>query len=143
MEEEMGRRKFLNLLLGISFIAFFATLITGAIRYLYPVEKGETTPKEEIIAKTSELPVWSGKLFRVAGKPGILIHMPSGFVAYSAICTHLGCTVFWDSASKLIRCPCHGGVFDPADGSVVTGPPPSPLPRIDIEIRGEDIIARG
>jgi Rieske Fe-S protein len=57
--------------------------------------------------------------------------------ALSATCTHLGCQVRWDAESKRFRCPCHGGVYDPA-GKVVQGPPPRPLDSIDARIDGPD-----
>lgn len=53
--------------------------------------------------------------------------------AMSATCTHLGCQVRWDGESKHFRCPCHGGVFDPA-GNVVSGPPPRPLTELEARI---------
>ena len=57
--------------------------------------------------------------------------------ALSATCTHLGCQVRWDGDDKKFRCPCHGGVYA-ADGTVVDGPPPRPLDRIDARIDPED-----
>jgi Rieske Fe-S protein len=59
-----------------------------------------------------------------------LIKSESGDVrALSSTCTHLGCRVSYDAQSKLIKCPCHGGVFTP-DGRNVAGPPPRPLPEV-------------
>lgn len=67
-----------------------------------------------------------------------------GFVAYSAICTHLGCTVLAELQGGGIFCPCHGGVFDPRRGAiVVSGPPPRPLPQLPIRIdeQGRIVVA--
>ena len=50
----------------------------------------------------------------------------STFKAFSAICTHQGCTVAYNKAGLDIMCPCHGGIYD-LNGNVVSGPPPSPL----------------
>lgn len=47
-------------------------------------------------------------------------------IAFSAVCTHLGCIVTWDEDKGLFRCPCHDGRFD-VDGRVLGGPPPGPL----------------
>ena len=49
---------------------------------------------------------------------------------FSATCTHLGCSVNWEGESSEFVCPCHGGRYA-ADGSVVAGPPPESLPRME------------
>lgn len=61
-----------------------------------------------------------------------------GFVAYSAICTHLGCTVLSQLRSSAIFCPCHAGVYDPRRGAiVVSGPPPRPLPQLPLRFNAK------
>jgi Rieske Fe-S protein len=64
-----------------------------------------------------------------------------GLAALSSTCTHLGCSVRWDAASRLFRCPCHGGTYRP-DGTVAGGPPPAPLARLPIEIRAGRVWVR-
>lgn len=49
---------------------------------------------------------------------------------FSATCTHLGCAVNWEGDSSEFVCPCHGGRYA-ADGTVVAGPPPASLPRLE------------
>lgn len=49
-----------------------------------------------------------------------------GVRALSAVCTHLGCLVGWNAASRTFECPCHGGSYD-SRGAVVAGPPPRAL----------------
>ncbi|HYW69186.1 MAG TPA: ubiquinol-cytochrome c reductase iron-sulfur subunit [bacterium] len=67
-----------------------------------------------------------------------------GFVAYSAICTHLGCTVNWEPDAGDVGfphdlCPCHVGEYDPYKGAeVVGGPPPRPTPQIGVEVNDEN-----
>ncbi|HET9384095.1 MAG TPA: Rieske (2Fe-2S) protein [Gemmatimonadales bacterium] len=58
--------------------------------------------------------------------------------ALDPTCTHLGCRVSWDDASKELRCPCHGGAYDHM-GIVKSGPPPEPLPRLATRIEGNRI----
>jgi len=69
----------------------------------------------------------------------LLFYRPPGAppVAFSAICTHAGCTVSrWDAAAFLMLCPCHSSEFDPArDGAVKQGPAPRPLPSLPLRVR--------
>lgn len=76
---------------------------------------------------------------RIRGKPIAVLVSESGPIVVSAACTHLGCTVIWDPAGSVFRCPCHGAIFDAA-GSVVSGPVNVPLKRIPFEISGNMII---
>jgi nitrite reductase/ring-hydroxylating ferredoxin subunit len=91
------------------------------------------------IAKTSEVPAGSAVKFKDSGKPALLVHLKSGdFVAYSAVCTHQGCTVAYKNDQ--LACPCHGSVFDPTNGAqVVNGPAQRPLPEIPVEVRGGEV----
>lgn len=61
--------------------------------------------------------------------------------ALSSTCTHLGCRVSWDATAKLLKCPCHGGVFD-RSGAVKAGPPPAPLPRIATRLDGKQVMVQ-
>ncbi len=65
------------------------------------------------------------------------------FVAYSQKCTHLSCAVYYSKNNNRLECPCHEGYFSIEDGRVLQGPPPRPLPRIQIERRGDQLIATG
>jgi thiosulfate dehydrogenase [quinone] large subunit len=69
------------------------------------------------------------------GSPAWVVHTTgSTFVAFSAICTHAGCTVQYDASNVQFACPCHGGVFDARTGQVLQGPPPAPLPSIPVHV---------
>ena len=93
-----------------------------------------------VIAAESDVAPGSAVTFKNAGSPAVLVHLDSGdFVAYSAICTHQGCTVAYKNGQ--LACPCHGSVFDPADGAaVVAGPAPKPLPEIPVKVQGGDVV---
>jgi cytochrome b6-f complex iron-sulfur subunit len=95
---------------------------------------------EQAIASTSEVAPGSAVKFKDSGSPAVLVHLQSGdFVAYSAVCTHQGCTVAYKNSQ--LACPCHGSVFDPANGAqVVAGPAPRPLPEIPVEVRGGEVL---
>jgi Rieske Fe-S protein len=89
------------------------------------------------LAKTSDIPVGGGKIF--ADQKVVVTQPQKGtFKAFSAVCTHRGCTV--DSlAGGTINCPCHGSKYKIADASVVAGPAPSPLPPKKITVEGDEI----
>jgi Rieske Fe-S protein len=61
------------------------------------------------------------------------------FAAFTAVCTHQGCTVSTVSDGT-INCPCHGSKFSITNGSVVGGPAPSPLAAVSIKVHGTSII---
>ena len=55
----------------------------------------------------------------------------------SAVCTHVGCIVHWNSFEKCWDCPCHGSQFQP-DGTVINGPAIKPLARIEDAPEGSE-----
>ena len=91
------------------------------------------------IAEASKVAPGSAVKFKDSGQPAVLVHLQSGdFVAYSAICTHQGCTVAYQDGQ--LACPCHGSVFDPANGgAVVNGPAQTPLPEIPVKVSGGEV----
>lgn len=93
------------------------------------------------IARESEVSPGSAVEFEDGGEPAILIRLDGGgFAAYSAVCTHQGCTVAYNGGAGTLDCPCHGSVFDPASGgSVRQGPAESPLPEIPLAVRGGEV----
>jgi thiosulfate dehydrogenase [quinone] large subunit len=94
------------------------------------------------IGHTSQVPVGQAGQFTdpASGQPAWVVH-PSGntFVAFSAVCTHAGCSVQYDSGSLQFICPCHGGTYDAKTGRVLAGPPPSPLPSIPVHVVNGEI----
>lgn len=94
------------------------------------------------IAKLVDFPVGSTKSFTSAdGTPAMLFRTKVGVYAYSTICTHQGCIVALDKATNLLNCPCHGAQFDPANGgAAIAGPIKIPLPKINVVIKGTDIV---
>jgi Rieske Fe-S protein len=90
------------------------------------------------LATTSDVPVGGGMIL---GKQKIVITQPQAgsFKAFTAVCTHQGCTVSTVSGGT-INCPCHGSKFSVANGSVVAGPAPSPLAAVSIKVQGTSIV---
>jgi len=88
---------------------------------------------------TSEVPVGGGEIVKVGGKPVVVAQPKKGdFTAFSAICTHMGCTVNPPKGGT-ITCPCHGSQYSAEDGSVQGGPAPSPLPKVKAAVSGGTI----
>lgn len=96
------------------------------------------------IASAAEVPVGGVKLFAYPGPNDrcILVRTAEDrFVAYSQKCTHLSCAVYYSKQANRLECPCHEGYFSVEDGSVLQGPPPRPLPRIELARKGDQLIA--
>ena len=75
------------------------------------------------------------------GVPAVLFRTKTGVFAYSAICTHQGCTVSYNSSTKRLKCPCHGAEFDPANGAkAVAGPTNTPLSKVKVVVSGEWVV---
>lgn len=62
-----------------------------------------------------------------------------GILAYSKICTHVGCPIsLWEQQTHHLLCPCHQSTFDLADnGKVVFGPAHRPLPQLPLAVDSE------
>lgn len=92
------------------------------------------------IAKVADVPVGNAIAATLSGKP-VLVSQPSAgtVVAFSAICTHMGCTVA--PAGREFHCPCHGSVYDAATGAVKKGPAPAPLPKIPTHVVDGEVMS--
>ena len=105
-----------------------------------PLPVTESTATSVVAAKVSELGINTGKVFRFGSRPGILLHTAGGeWRAYSAVCTHLQCTVQFRADLEQIWCACHNGHFD-LSGKNVSGPPPRPLDQFDVIVKGDDVV---
>jgi Rieske Fe-S protein len=82
----------------------------------------------------------SGQIFKFGNRAGILVRTSSGDLrAFNATCTHLNCIVQYREDLGHIWCACHNGHFD-LTGVNVQGPPPRPLERYDVNVRGDQIV---
>ena len=134
----VDRRGFIR----ISSIAALTVAAVGLGR-LFPKSAAATvsaTPQN--IIEDSSLSI--GETFNFtskSGSPAVLFKSKTGVYAYSAVCTHEGCTVQYNSASKNLQCGCHGAVFDPeSDGNALSGPTNKPLPKIKVAVEGAWIV---
>lgn len=134
----MTRREFAK------FLGIFSgglALTSSAIVFKSLVFPHHEMQGEFFVCKTGDLPV--GGMFQFEVKEGktipyILIHLEGGrYRAYEQKCTHLACAVRYVPEKNVIECPCHKGNFDPVTGNVLQGPPPRPLPQLEV-IQKED-----
>ena len=135
------RRPFIKWLLGFSIFATLGGVLTPIIGYLWPPARKTTGQGSRIrVASYSELEAAGGMVVPVEDQPVVLaIGANLEVNAFSAICTHLGCVVKWESTGRYIICPCHDGRFNAQTGAVISGPPPSPLPRYNVTVDGDDV----
>ncbi len=139
-EGVQSRRRWISLLLGSGVLASIASFLYPAIRYMIPPPVAESTSRSVVAAKINELRDNSGKIFKFGSKPALLIRTPDGeYRAFTAVCTHLNCTVQYRSDLHQIWCACHNGFYDLA-GRTVSGPPPRPLETFQVNVQGEDIV---
>lgn len=95
----------------------------------------------QALAKLADVPV--GSAVAATGPSGekLIVAQPSAgqVVAFSAVCTHQGCTVA--PVGKSLKCPCHGSVFDAATGKNLRGPAQRPLNPFAVRVSGGDVVA--
>ncbi len=141
-ERYVNRRQFTKFL-TLTSLAMFAGNVWIFIRALF--YKAPAYP-ERVVARLDEIPVGGVKVFKYPGpQDACLLIRPAGnsYVAYSQVCTHLSCAVYYSRAHHRLECPCHEGYYSVRDGSVIQGPPARPLPRVNLKRRGEELIATG
>jgi Rieske Fe-S protein len=136
-----ARRRFVNWLLSTAAGAFLASVLYPVSRYLIPPPAGESTAAKVTLAvNPAEAKPNSGQIFKFGNRPGILIRTPAGELrAFTAVCTHLACTVQYRSDLGHIWCACHNGHYD-LNGINIAGPPPRPLEPYLVNVRGDQIV---
>ncbi len=135
------RRSLADYLLGAGLAALTGTVLYPLVRYLIPPKVAEVAAGSIVAAKVDELQPNSGKVFLFGNKPAILVHTAQGtYKAFTAVCTHLACTVQFRGDLGHIWCACHDGHYDPQSGQVLAGPPPRPLAEFSVAVKGSDIV---
>ena len=138
--EAPKRRGILRWILGGGFVASAASFIYPAIRFMNPPDVPEASVNEVLAGKIDDLKPNMGAIVRFGSRPALLIRVgESEFRAFSAVCTHLNCTVQFQSETRQIWCACHNGLFD-LNGKVVSGPPPRPLEEFAVRVRGDEVV---
>jgi len=112
-------------------------LIAGTFAFLWPKKKEGKGEKIFIAGKVNDFKVGDIIYFR---KERVYVQrLEQGFIAFSAVCTHLKCIVNWNEVKKMFECPCHGAKFN-RNGEVLEGPPPRPLDLLKLQIVEEKIV---
>jgi cytochrome b6-f complex iron-sulfur subunit len=141
LEPGPSRRSFIDWLLGTSTAAFIVSALYPVSRYLVPPPAGESSAASVTLPMRAEdVKPNTGQIFKFGSKPAILVRTAAGELrAFSAVCTHLNCTVQYRPDLAEIWCACHNGHFD-LKGQNVGGPPPRPLDAYVINVRGTQIV---
>jgi len=134
------RRSFLDWVLVLGSVVVGAAMALPGFAYLWPAARGGGASSIEVEGADALAP-GQGKIVQLGSLPVVVVRDRSGFRAFSAVCTHLGCLVKWDAEKREFLCPCHAAVFD-AQGRVVSGPPPAPLPELPVkEVEGKVFVS--
>jgi cytochrome b6-f complex iron-sulfur subunit len=136
-----GRRGFVNWLLATSAGAFLVSVLYPVTRYLVPPQVAESSAASVTVpVKADDVKPNTGQIFKFGNKPAILVRTPAGELkAFSAVCTHLNCTVQFRPDLGHIWCACHNGHFD-LNGQNIAGPPPRPLDAFVVNVRGAQVV---
>ena len=136
-DRETTRRSFLDALLGVGFVSTAVAIFYPVSRFLIAPPSAEPATASVVAGKAAALKPNSGTIVPFGSKPAIVVRTPDGDLhAFSAVCTHLECTVQYKSDTSQLWCACHNGLYD-TDGNVVSGPPPRNLERYTVNVRGE------
>ncbi len=142
-DAEPTRRRWITYLLGTSLGASFVAFLYPVLRYLVPPVSSEPSLAEiELDVKASAILPNSGRIVPFSGKPVLLFRTAAGELkALTATCTHLACTVQYRGDRSDIWCACHNGVYD-VNGTNTSGPPPRPLTKLEVAVRGDKVVVR-
>jgi Rieske Fe-S protein len=135
----IGRRGFAR------WLGFGGALAALGAFAIYWRERKVTYPVK-VIGHVGEIPVGGSAVFAYPedDRPCFLLRPAEDtYLAFSRLCTHHTCPVFYRPEQNIFACPCHGGVFSATTGKVLDGPPPKPLPQVILERRGDEIVATG
>lgn len=134
------RRNFLKKLISGGIIGFFAVTLYPVIAFLKPPKQKEVEVSSITIENADDMKLGDSKIVRFGNEPVIIIKSgEEKFIAFSATCTHLDCTVQYKKEEGVIWCACHNGKYDLL-GKNISGPPPKPLNRYNIEQKNNELV---
>jgi len=134
----MERRRFIKLLSSLLGLSALGAFLYPLLRFLTPSE-ASIAAKKVTVAK-GDIPAGTTKDLMIGLTPAIILNgRDKGFLAFSKVCTHLGCLVKFHPERQVFICPCHNGIFD-LEGNVVSGPPPKPLQKFSVKVEGDKLV---
>ena len=134
------RRTLIRWLLGGGFLASIVSFLFPAIKFMSPPAVPEASVNEVAAGKVQDLKPNSSKIVKFGSRPALLVRVAeTEWKAFSAVCSHLNCTVQYQDSSRQIWCACHNGFYD-LNGKVVSGPPPAPLEEYAVRVRGDEVV---
>ena len=140
LQQAAPRRRFLAWL-SRAFLGLWGLGAAGVVgAYLRAPERGERIAERIVrVGLLEDLRIGEGRLVRHGTTPFYIVRMDATrVVALSAVCTHVRCIVGFDREKRSLVCPCHDGRFDLA-GTVLSGPPPRPLPSYAVSVRAGEV----
>lgn len=143
-EDDYVSRRDFSKFITLTSLAFAVGQLWIVGRSLWRRSRGG--PPIKRVATLSELAVGKSITFDYPAEHDtcVLVRLSeTELVAYSQKCTHLSCAVVPRPDKGVLHCPCHEGFFDLRTGRNIAGPPPRPLPRIHLEVRGGEVYATG
>jgi ubiquinol-cytochrome c reductase iron-sulfur subunit len=113
-------------------------LTVGSIVTIYPEGK-QNTDRGQAVDQTVLIRISNENFTTQKGRE---TWGPKGYIAYSKVCTHLGCPVgLYEQQLQLLVCPCHQSMFNATNGAIPQfGPAPRPLPQLPIYIDADGYI---
>jgi thiosulfate dehydrogenase [quinone] large subunit len=128
--------------IGFLSVAAIASALVGKTFAKVSEKSDPTVSGSSPIIELAKINVGETHQFALSnGMPAILFRTKTGVFAYSATCTHQGCTVTYKNSNKSLYCPCHGAEFDPfKSGGVITGPARDALPSVKVKITGDWVV---
>ena len=133
------RRALVRWLLGGGVLSSVSSFVYPVLQFIMPPAVPEAAIAEVGAGKIQDWRPDTARIVKFGTLPVILIRVTENeWRAFSAVCTHLNCTVQYRQEGQQIWCACHNGFYD-LNGKVVAGPPPKPLEEFQVRFRGEEV----
>ena len=143
-ETNITRRGFIKAFNSLLAATGVAVIMSPIIAFFWPKNLEEVPSEPVAVGPDGSISYGESRKVRYGRYPALVINLPElGLVAYSAVCTHFACIVDYNTSTREIECPCHEGYFNSKDGSVISGPPPSPLESIPVYVEDGTIYIGG